>query len=218
MGKIEYLTKEQKIILDEIGSNDFLSSTFYLTGGTALSAFYLKHRYSDDLDFFSFNKFDNQVIFTLIEEWGNKYKFTFNSRFVEVVYNFVLVFKNRKTIKLDFAFYPYKQIESPKTIGGIKVDSLFDIAVNKLLVISQRDEIKDFVDLYYLLQKFSIWDLREAVKVKFKVEVESLLLASDFLKIEDFDYLPMMIKPLRLGVIKSFFRQQAKVLAGSSLE
>lgn len=25
---------------------------FYLTGGTALSRFYLNHRYSDDLDFF----------------------------------------------------------------------------------------------------------------------------------------------------------------------
>lgn len=29
---------------------------FYLTGGTALSRFYLHHRYSDDLDFFIHNK------------------------------------------------------------------------------------------------------------------------------------------------------------------
>lgn len=29
------------------------SRGFYLTGGTALSEFYLQHRYSDDLDFFT---------------------------------------------------------------------------------------------------------------------------------------------------------------------
>jgi len=31
---------------------------FYLTGGTALSRFYLNHRYSDDLDFFVHQKTD----------------------------------------------------------------------------------------------------------------------------------------------------------------
>jgi predicted nucleotidyltransferase component of viral defense system len=31
---------------------------FYLTGGTALSRFYLNHRYSDDLDFFVHQKSD----------------------------------------------------------------------------------------------------------------------------------------------------------------
>jgi predicted nucleotidyltransferase component of viral defense system len=30
-----------------------LCEIFYLTGGTALSAFYLRHRLSEDLDFFS---------------------------------------------------------------------------------------------------------------------------------------------------------------------
>jgi len=30
-----------------------LQSNFHLTGGTALAAFYLQHRYSEDLDFFT---------------------------------------------------------------------------------------------------------------------------------------------------------------------
>lgn len=37
-----------------------LQSRFYLTGGTAISRFMLKHRYSDDLDFFLNN--DNEFI------------------------------------------------------------------------------------------------------------------------------------------------------------
>lgn len=30
-----------------------LKNRFFLTGGTALAAFYLEHRYSDDMDFFT---------------------------------------------------------------------------------------------------------------------------------------------------------------------
>ena len=40
MGKIQILTKEQKIILAEVGRHPFFQQ-FYFTGGTALSALYL---------------------------------------------------------------------------------------------------------------------------------------------------------------------------------
>jgi len=41
-----------------MGRADTLARQFYLTGGTALAAFYLHHRYSEDLDFFSETEFD----------------------------------------------------------------------------------------------------------------------------------------------------------------
>ena len=40
----------QDIAIKIMGSID---TKFYLTGGTALSRFYLNHRYSEDLDFFT---------------------------------------------------------------------------------------------------------------------------------------------------------------------
>ncbi len=45
---------------------------FYLTGGTALGRHYLKHRYSDDLDFFV-NREDNfkQLLNTIISQLQN---------------------------------------------------------------------------------------------------------------------------------------------------
>jgi predicted nucleotidyltransferase component of viral defense system len=218
MGKIQLFNREQKIILDEVKKSEFLSSNFYFTGGTALRAFYLQHRYSEDLDFFSLEKIDQQAIFALVENWSKKYNFVFESRFVEVVYIFTLVFKNKARLKLDFSYYPYKHLEKPILIDNIHVDSLTDIAVNKLLTISQRNDVKDFVDLYYLLQQFSLWDLKEGVKIKFNVEIEPLLLASDFLKIEDFTFLPRMIKPLTLNELKSFYREKAKELGKKSLE
>lgn len=218
MGKIQFITKEQQVLLDEVKQNEFLRSHFYFTGGTALSTAYLSHRYSDDLDLFSQQQFDNQVVFTLLQEWSKKHHFTLESRFVEVVYIFNLTFRNKATLKVDFAYYPYPRLEKGPTLDGLEIDSLVDIAVNKLLTISQRNEIKDFVDLYFLLQKFTVWDLIQGVKVKFNVKIEPFLLGADFLKIEDFDYLPKMIKPLTLKVLKSFFRQKAKDIGGRSVE
>jgi len=46
------LTPFQETLLKEIGRST-LNEVFFLTGGTALSAFFLQHRYSEDLDFFT---------------------------------------------------------------------------------------------------------------------------------------------------------------------
>ena len=218
MGKISILTKEQDIILAEIKKSPFLSTNFYFTGGTALSAFYLQHRYSEDLDFFSEKNIDTEAIFTFFQELSRQHDFTFTSEFQEVVYIFLLKFNNTETLKVDFGYYPYKQIEKPKELNGIKTDSLTDIAVNKLLTITQRNTVKDFVDLFYLLEKFTVWELIEGVRLKFKMQLEPFILASDFLKVEDFDYLPRMIKPLTLDELKFFYRQKAKEIGKKSLE
>ena len=58
MGRGSILTKGQELILGEFKKDDWLSSLFYFTGGTALSEFYLQHRLSDDLDFFTQEAFD----------------------------------------------------------------------------------------------------------------------------------------------------------------
>ena len=135
MGKVQILTEEQQIILAEVKEEPFFKE-FYFTGGTALSALYLRHRYSEDIDFFSEKKFDHQSVLTFVEEWGEKHNFTFTSEFNQVVYIFNLVFKNKKKLKVDFGYYPYKLIEENDSADGLRIDSLIDIGVNKLLTIS----------------------------------------------------------------------------------
>lgn len=51
MGKIGF-TPFQKLVFDKISQEKSLRETFYFGCGTALSVFYLNHRYSVDLDFF----------------------------------------------------------------------------------------------------------------------------------------------------------------------
>ena len=51
------LSQNQKDILAIISKDKLICDNFYLTGGTALAEFYLHHRLSEDLDFFSENEF-----------------------------------------------------------------------------------------------------------------------------------------------------------------
>lgn len=218
MGEIQLFTAEQKIIFDQVKNDDFLKTNFYFTGGTALSYFYLQHRYSEDLDFFSLSRFNNQILLSIVKTWSDKLGFTYQSRFEEVVYIFNLNFNEKINVKVDFGYYPYQRIEKGKEYEGFMIDSMIDIAVNKLVSINQRNNIKDYVDLYFLLKNFSIYDLMEGLKIKFKMKTDPWLVASDFLKIEDFDVLPRMIIRLEMDDLKKFFRQKAKELGMKAVE
>ncbi len=219
MGKVIIITPEQKCLLDKFRKDSFLSSNFYFTGGTALSLYYLQHRESVDLDFFSEKPFALEDVVTKIDSWKKSLKLSAVD-YVTVVntHIFNLTFPHKLTVKVDFNFYPYKRLDKQNVIDGIMVDSKTDIAVNKLLTIQQRTAVKDFVDLYFLLQDFTIWDLIEGVRIKFKVKMDLFVIGSDFLKVENFDYLPKMVKPLTLEKLKEFFRKEAEKLGRNYLE
>lgn len=218
MGQVSILTDKQKIILDRISKSDYLRTNFYFTGGTALSEYYLQHRYSDDLDFFTDQNVDTQVIIDAVTSWAKELNFTFVDKFREVVLICNLNFPDGEQVKVDFGSYKYPRIEPIKEVSGLKIDSLMDIAINKFLTISQRTSVKDFVDLYYLLKDFMLWDLMEGVRVKFRYKTDQYILASDFMKVEDFTVMPRMIKPLTLDELKIFFRTKAIELGKQVVE
>lgn len=217
---MKFLTKDQKIILDKFKADEYLRSTFYFTGGTALSSVYLHHRESEDLDFFSQTKFDRKFVTEIVELWAKDLKATVNVRAIEHIHinTYYLTFSNNSTLKLDFNYYAFDRLKKGKIVDSIEVDSITDIAANKLLTVNQRTEVKDFVDLYFLLKKYSIWDLSHWVRMKFNVEIEPWVLAMDLLKVEGFENLPKMIKKLRLEDLKDFYYKLAKKLSGTTTE
>lgn len=68
------LTREQKELL-RLFVQSPLSSLYYLTGGTALSACYLRHRLSEDLIFFTEQEIDAEPVLAFFEDhtihWRN---------------------------------------------------------------------------------------------------------------------------------------------------
>lgn len=174
MGQDSILTKRQKDILDEIGRYKEINERFYFSGGTALSEIYLRHRYSDDLDFFTPDKFETQSIFNFLNLLSTKYHFSIQTQFVDPVYICNLSFKDGEILKLDFGFYPFKQLRTTEKYLALRVDSLVDLAVNKVLTI--------------------------------------------FTLVEDFEFMPRMIKYLSLNDLKKFFIGKAKSLGLESVE
>lgn len=63
----EILTSDQKLVLKAVVQEGNLSG-FYLSGGTALACYYLHHRFSDDLDFFTFEEIDPIFIHSYAEK------------------------------------------------------------------------------------------------------------------------------------------------------
>ena len=83
MGKT-ILSVAQQNILDALASNQVIFNNFYLTGGTALAEFYLHHRFSEDLDFFSEHEVDQlaiQTVFKIISHKTHIKKIDFEQSF-----------------------------------------------------------------------------------------------------------------------------------------
>lgn len=208
MGKVGF-TPFQKLVFDKISSEKSLRKTFYFGDGIALSVFYLNHRYSADLDFFSEKEFDKNIIIKFINSIASQLKTSVKMTKKEMVLWFELQ-KNKKTLKIDFLHFPYPRISKGMVYQNIEVDSVLDIGVNKLLLLNLTEESKDYVDLYFILkERYSIWDLINGAKIKFKLDLDLISLGEDFINVEKIKFLPQMIKPLSLDKLKSFFKQEA---------
>ena len=62
------LSPLQNKFIGLFAKNKILTRRFYLTGGTALAAYYLQHRYSEDLDFFSLGPIDILALNIFLKE------------------------------------------------------------------------------------------------------------------------------------------------------
>ncbi|PIV09229.1 hypothetical protein COS31_04080 [Candidatus Roizmanbacteria bacterium CG02_land_8_20_14_3_00_36_15] len=208
MGKIGF-TPFQKLVFNKISQEKSLREAFYFGGGTALNVFYFNHRYSVDLDFFSEKEFDKDVIIKFINSLSVKLRTFVKMTKKEMAMWFELE-KDNETLKVDFLNFPYSRIAKGSVYQNIDIDSLLDIGTNKLLLLNLTAEPKDYVDLYFILkEKYSIWDLIEGAKIKFKLDLDLISLGEDFMNAGTIKVLPQMIKPLTLDELKSFFKLQA---------
>ena len=104
-------TTLQQQIFDEFSKNHNLVKQFYFTGGTALSAVYLHHRESEDLDFFSERDFDNDLIIEFIKHASTVLKLDYKVTLRERVRIFEFLKRDKFIIKVDFGYYPHPRLK-----------------------------------------------------------------------------------------------------------
>jgi predicted nucleotidyltransferase component of viral defense system len=134
--------------------------------------------------------------------------------------NLVFIHFRDEILKTEFTYYPFPQLESPRLVSNLHVDSLRDIAVNKIFTIYQRPQSRDFIDLYLIMtqQHWELKDLRASARVKFDSPIDPLQLAQQLLEAATIADLPHMLHPLPGKTWRSFWLEQAKALKSDVLK
>lgn len=148
-------------ILNQLMELDTLSS-YNLVGGTGLSLL-LGHRMSVDLDFFSNEKIENNLI---IEELMQ----VFEDNFVLSSVSKVGVFGFVHQIKVDFVHYPFPILKPIVQQDNIRILSTEDIAAMKIQAILGRSVKKDFFDVSELLRLYSLDEIIAFHKSKYPLQ------------------------------------------------
>jgi hypothetical protein len=170
-------------------------SEFYLVGGTTL-ALLLGHRNSIDIDLFTTHSFDDKELFDMLTN-------CFDIKQIFSKKNTLLTYIN--SIKVDFISHQYEIIKPIIKEEGISMLSMEDICAMKLnAIVNSGQRLKDFIDLYYLLTKFSIKQMLGFYHQKYpnKNEVIALRAITYFDDIDPNIDPPKMIKQINIEQIK----------------
>jgi len=199
-----------------------LVKKYYLAGGTALSEFYLHHRKSEDLDFFTQEELSLQALKNFTNVVSSKIpldKIEYQHNFG--LYTFFFYPKGEVAkYKIDFGQYPFGTIEKLKKIEGLSVESLYDLAVDKAHTVSVNPRLRDFIDLYFILHTKKDWKFKDLLRhgrEKFEIVVDPLQLGENLLQVNELSDMPVMLKDVDMKKVKKYFLSEAKKLKSKIL-
>jgi hypothetical protein len=162
---VEHQTLE---LIKALQDKEYLKG-FYLVGGTAL-ALHLGHRKSIDIDLFTNIAFDAAGLLENIhQDFDYQISFAAGNTLKGSINN----------IKVDFLAHRYPYLNPFNSLSGIHALSLPDITAMKLNAIATSGQrAKDFIDIYYLSELFTMEDMLSFFKAKYNQDNETFLLKS----------------------------------------
>lgn len=189
-------------LLNKIMSTDVFNG-FNLVGGTSL-ALQLGHRISVDIDMFGNSDIDEIEFVTQLSKFGK-----------------VTVIKKSKSIiifsidgiKVDFVNYNYPLLEQIMIFDNIRLVSDKDVAAMKLNAIAGRGSRKDFIDLYFLMKKYTLKEMLSYYNQKYTdgsafMVIKSLSYFDDAEK----EAMPVMLQNVSWETMKNSILKEAQNL------
>lgn len=203
---VNTLPANARQLLGQLGREPLIVS-FYLAGGSA-AALHLGHRISVDLDFFTTR--DHYEAEPLTQQ-------------LRTIGHFSIQQQSRGTligslagVRVSFFSYPYPLLMQTVDLDGVAIAHLLDIALMKLIAISQRGTKRDFVDLYFICQQgYQLDDLLRRVAGKYQgvsYSTYHLVRALAYFVDAEEDEPPSMLVPLDWSEVKRFFEDQVQYL------
>ena len=134
-----------------------LFSEFNLVGGTSL-ALQIGHRNSIDIDLFGNSEINTELFIEKLSEFGEV-------KVAQSTKNILITKIN--DVKIDFVNYKYPLLSEYLFLENIRMLSTKDISAMKLNAIAGRGSKKDFIDLYFLLNEFSLEEILSFYEKKY---------------------------------------------------
>lgn len=187
---------------------DNLPNDSYLGGGTAV-ALHLGHRRSEDLDFFTPSDF-------IEEQWEQKLERELGFKLVKRDWQTLIGVVN--PVRFSLFHYKYKIIAPKEKIYKTWVASLPDLSAMKLNAIISRGTKRDFVDIYFLAQKFGLEALFGYFQKKYgKLGDKKLMIKKTLVYFEEAneDEMPDMLIPCVWETVKNWLREEVRRLKRS---
>ena len=181
-------------LLKKLSQEPFLVET-RLVGGTALALQY-GHRMSIDLDFFGNIEDDGIKIREILHSIGpiSVFKETRNIKIYTV-----------KGIKVDFVNYNYPWIDTAIEKDGLRLASPKDIAAMKINAIEGRGTKKDFIDMYFLLQHYTLEDILTFYANKYpENSIFRALMSLTYFEDAEEQLMPKMFSTIEWSEMKQF--------------
>lgn len=185
-----------------------------------MAAFYYSHRLSEDIDLFCEKQEVNpNLVETFLKTIGPKLNVVKlkGTQMLGLV-SFKLIYQDHEELKVDFNYYPNPRIEKGAKFKNLEIDSVYDIAANKIHTIFMKPRLRDYIDLYFIFKKEQ-YDLNELIinsKAKFDWDIDRVNLVSQFLRAKDFleetKAFPKMLVPFNPKEMEEFFLKLAKSL------
>jgi hypothetical protein len=190
----------------------------FLSGGTCLAEYYFGHRISFDMDLFAIDQgIFNQARLALSDPKSFSTGAISTVRTTPHLDQFLFQPKTGSDpIKIDLMLETSPRLSTPLKVETVWIDSLEDLLSNKLGCIVQRSDIKDYIDLYYLIPASHL-TMKELIEVGQKKEggLDPLIMA------QQIEYLlknpsletgirPILIKPIDWADLLLFFKKIQK--------
>jgi len=111
-------------------------------------------------------------------------------------------------IKVDIVSYRYKWLASPIEIDDVKLADTKDIAAMKLAAVTNRGTKKDFIDIFFLLQQFTIKQMLRLYEQKFTDgSIFNVIRSLTYFEDAEKDIMPEMYIPVDWVKVKQTIRE-----------
>ena len=176
--------------------------TYYMIGGTALSL-QMGLRESFDFDFCVPTQFNNELLLEELGKIGEMKVKQNQSGTCDVILN---------GVQVSFFYYPNKiinELVKPQEMPKLRMASILDIAIMKIVAIGGRGAKKDFFDLYNIINKcrISIKELAEGLieKCGSKTNYVNIIMGLSYFEDAEQEILPKTFVEYNWEEIKEFF-------------